>query len=237
MSTTTLNNEQISKILWHPLMYRLLKGVLVPVGIGVHNELYASHESPRIDTVLICDDKQWTASQRDVLPDGIRSRDCQHHILEFKITQSITKKALKQALVYDYTYPDNHNLEEHEYQTYVIGSKTPLQANRDAWGFTEGDHPGVYTSTMPAYEDIVLIALNKLRPSPHNSYFQLFSSDKKVRERAFEYVLKKHAHELPDDLAISQLLTVIFAIAQSVLQSLANQTSFHFHAHLKITLK
>ncbi|MEM7531677.1 MAG: hypothetical protein AAF639_05860 [Chloroflexota bacterium] len=68
---------------------------------------------------------------------------------------------------------------------------------------------------MPAYEDIVLIALNKLRPEPHNSYFQLFVSDKKVRERAFEYVLTKHAHELPEDSHVSQLLTVIFAIAKA----------------------
>ena len=82
MSTTTLNHERISKILWHPLMYRLLKGVLVPVGIGVHDESFTSHESPRIDTVLRHDATEWTAQQRDVLPDGIRDRDCQHHILE-----------------------------------------------------------------------------------------------------------------------------------------------------------
>ena len=93
MSEPISNHEQTSKTLWHMLMYRILKGVIVPVNISVHDKAFASDEPPRIDAILGHDAKQWTAEQQAILPDGIRDRHCQHHLLEFKITESVSKQA------------------------------------------------------------------------------------------------------------------------------------------------
>ncbi|MEM7532579.1 MAG: hypothetical protein AAF639_10415 [Chloroflexota bacterium] len=214
MSEST-SNEKSSKTLWDMLMYRILKGIMVPVNISVRDETFASNEPPRIDTILGHDAKQWTVEQKSVLPDGIRDRHCQHHLLEFKITESMSKQALKQAIVYDFTYPQNHKLKEHQFQTYIISSRTPQKANLKKWGYKVSNTPGVYVSTVEPNDDIVLIVLNKLRKLPHNSYFQLFASEKKVRDWAFEQVLRTHASGLSTDEGVSYILTEVFALAKA----------------------
>ncbi|MEM7530627.1 MAG: hypothetical protein AAF639_00500 [Chloroflexota bacterium] len=117
--------------------------------------------------------------------------------------------------MYEFMYPRTHKLKAHQFQTYIVSSKTPQKARLKKWGYKVSDYPGVYTSKIEAYEDIVLIVPNKLRKLPHNSYFQLFASEKKVREWAFEHVLRTHASGLSTDQGVSYILTVVFALAKA----------------------
>ena len=58
-----------------------------------------------------------------------------------------------------------------------------------------------------------MLVLNRLRNLPHNNYFQLFASEKKVRESAFEYVLQTHSSDMPDDPVTKDILNVVFALS------------------------
>ncbi|MFN8494906.1 MAG: hypothetical protein U0350_45300 [Caldilineaceae bacterium] len=107
-----------------------------------------------------------------------------HHLLECKITESVTEQSLQQALTYDYLYRQSQQLTEREVQTYVVSAQTPQTAKLTAWGYTAQDLPGVYVSTAPLLHKVVLLVLNELRAAPHNEYLQLFASRQWVRRRA-----------------------------------------------------
>ncbi len=195
------------KLLWHRLLAKLLEQLLSSEGVTVLSELPATSNPPEIDVLLLRrNGLQWTERQRALLPDGIRDHHCAHHLLECKITESVTEQSLQQALTYDYLYRQSQELSSPEVQTYVVSAKTPQANKLMAWGYTAAEYPGVYVSTSPLISRVMLLVLNELRDVPHNEYLRLFASRKQVRREAFHYLNGK---------PITQIWTVIYALQKA----------------------
>jgi len=177
--------------------------------------LDASEQPPKIDLALRHSGERWSEEQRAVLPDGVRDRHCQHHLFEFKITESVNQQAFKQAAMYDYLYPQLRKVEDHEFQTYIVSSRTTLKKNLKAWGYKQVGYPGVYESTHPLSDYIVILLLNELRDLPHNNYFRLFASEKKIRESALESLLQTHTPYLTDDRTEEEIVNAILAVGKA----------------------
>lgn len=171
--------------MWHRLLAKLLEYLLSPVKVIVLSELPATSNPPQMDILLLRrEGAQWTPEQRALLPDGVRDRQVAHHLLECKITESVTEQSLHQALTYDYLYSQSQQLSADEMQTYVVSAQTPQPAKLAAWGYRLSEHPGVYVSAAPLLHKVVLLVLNELRDAAHNEYFRLFASRQRVRQAA-----------------------------------------------------
>jgi len=183
-----------SKIMipWHPLFNRWLKSNLTPADVDYNDEVYATSEPVEIDAVLRHEGPKWSQQQQALLPDGIRNRQKKYHLLEFKITESVNIDGIEQAFSYDYLYRKSQNLSKSQLQTYMVSAKTPRAATLEKWGYKATGHPGVYVSPEPLFYRVNILVLNELRDVPHNQYFRLFASRKKVRESALEYLIEEH---------------------------------------------
>jgi hypothetical protein len=199
--------EWLMKWLWHRLLARLLELLLTNEGVAVLSELPATSNPPRIDVLLLRRaGKRWTARQRARLPDGVRDRSAAHHLLECKITESVTEQSLQQVLTYDYLYRQSQQVALHAVQSYVVSAKTPQAAKLAAWGYTVQEQPGVYVSTLPLLRRVVLLVLNELRDEPHNEYLRLFASRQRVRQSALRRL---------DPAATSAIWAVVFALQKA----------------------
>lgn len=199
-SESSAEQKQPKKIIpWHPLFNRWLKGTLTPVDVDYNDEVYATSEPVEIDAVLSHVGPTWSQQQKALLPDGIRNRRMRHHLLEFKITESVNMDAIEQAFCYDYLYRKSQNLSRSQLQTYMISAKTPHAATLEKWGYAETRYPGVYVSAQAVFNRITILILNKLRDVPHNQYFRLFASQKKVRRSAMQYLIKEHERAMLAD--------------------------------------
>jgi hypothetical protein len=175
--------------LWHRLFAKLLELLLAPVHVTVLSELPVTSDPPQVDVLLLRrEGDRWTDEQRALLPDGVRDRNAAHHLLECKITESVTEESLQQALTYEYLYRQSQQLAVADLQTYIVSAQTTQKEKLVAWGYTVSEFPGVYVSTYPLLHKVVLLLLNELRDTPHNEYFRLFASRQRVRERAFNQV-------------------------------------------------
>ena len=76
-------------------------------------------------------------------------------------------------------------MEEHQLRSFVISSKTCHAKTREKFGYRIETHPGVYRSENPLLESIELIALNELRPAPHNLPLKCFASKREEQQKAF----------------------------------------------------
>jgi hypothetical protein len=90
------------------------------------------------------------------LPDGIRDRHAHHHLLECKFSEAVNEAALQQALSYDYFYRQTQRIKAAELQTYVVGAQTPRVALLNRFGYHGTDLPGVYVSSQPMLEKVVM---------------------------------------------------------------------------------
>jgi hypothetical protein len=193
--------------LWHRLLAKLLELLLTEEGVAVLSELPVTSNPPQIDVLLLRRlGKRWTARQQARLPDGVRDRHVAHHLLECKITESVTEQSLQQALTYDYLYRQSQQLAASAVQTYIVCAKTPQAAKLAAWGYSVGEQPGVYVSTTPLIQRVVLLVLNELRDVPHNEYLRLFASRQRVRKDALRRL---------DPKASAAIWTVVFALQKA----------------------
>jgi len=188
---------------------------MVPRQTEVEHELDASKQPPKIDLALRHKGKRWSEEQRAVLPDGVRDRNVQHHLFEFKITESVNIHTFKQVDMYEHLYPQLKKIKHDEFQSYIVSSKTTDETNLKAWGYKEADYPGVYVSTNPRCEYIVLLLLNELRDVSHNNYFRLFASLKEVRQSALESLLQTHGNHMPNDLVEEEIMRALLAVYQA----------------------
>jgi len=73
------------KTSWHRLLARLLELVLSPLNIEVSPNVSVMTEPPEADILLLRrQSRQWTAAQRDFLPDGIRDSNASRILIKFK---------------------------------------------------------------------------------------------------------------------------------------------------------
>ncbi|KHD07451.1 hypothetical protein PN36_05110 [Candidatus Thiomargarita nelsonii] len=80
-------------------------------------------------------------------------------MIEFKATESINKNTFIQASWYEYARSQKIN--DDEIQTFVMCAKQPQKVNREQYGYTIRVQPGIYQSTIIAYNHITLISLNQ----------------------------------------------------------------------------
>lgn len=198
------------KTLWHRLLAKLLEILLAEAGVTVLSELPATSNPPQIDILLLRrEGDHWTEEQQARLPDGVRDRTAGHHLLECKLTESVTEQSFQQALTYDYLYRQSQQLAAAEVQTYIVSARTPLTGRLTEWGYTV-EQPGVYVSTLPLLHNVVLLVLNELRNTPHNDYFRLFASRQQVRQSAFATFWRTPLAKWP-----AALWAVLFALQKA----------------------
>ena len=184
--------------LYHQILAKLLEIVLTPVDVTVESEIRVMSDPPRADILLLRrSGKQWSDEQRKLLPDGVRDRNAGHHLLECKFSESFNELALQQALGYDYFYRQTQRLKAGELQTYVVSAQTPRKALLNRLGY-RGEQPGVYITSVPILEKVVLLVLNELSDEPHNEFLRLFASRQTVRKQTIDDVLQQPSPSWPD---------------------------------------
>ncbi len=174
------------KTRWHILLGKLLQELLEPLGITVYTEFSVMAAAPRADILLIRKKRRkWTEEQLRFLPDGIRDSSAEHILLEFKYTESVSRKTFRQILGYETFYTQSHNLTESDVQSFVITAKTPEGAVLGDIGYFPSGKKGVHRHDFWMLEEIPLICLNELTDEPHNAFVKCFASRKKEKTAAF----------------------------------------------------
>jgi hypothetical protein len=178
------------KTLFHRIFGQMLEGLLIPLNLEVFTELPVMSFPPEADVVLIRRNKNtWTVRQREFLPDGIRDSHARYVIIEFKYTESVNKKALQQALSYDYLFHVHKGIKKKDMQTFLVSSKTPNEDFMSQMGFRQvPGREGVYQSDNEACNAIKILVLNELPNTYHNVYFKCFASQKDERFKAFKMI-------------------------------------------------
>jgi len=179
--------NKTNKTHWHRLLGVLLEKLLTPIGITVQCDVKVMVNPPEADILLLrCDHPQWTKQQQTHLPDGIRDSKAQHHLLEFKYTESVNADALMQTLGYDFFYKRSHKLTATQVQSYLLSAKTPQAHTLQQFGYELGAHKGVYHSQHALLNRVTLIVLNELTAQPHNAAVKFFCSRRKEKQKAFQ---------------------------------------------------
>jgi len=177
---------------WHIILGDMLEKLLSPVNITVETDFPVMSKPPRGDILLIRrDTPQWTRQQLELLPDGIRDTKADYILVEFKCTESVNKKAITQAVAYDFFYRNvQESLDDSRIQTFILSSITPQKKIRERAGYTQQIMPGVFKSINFMVEPVQLISINDLSDSAHNQYIKCFASKKKEKEKAFEELIE-----------------------------------------------
>jgi len=181
------------KTLFHRIFGQMIEGLLCPLNLEVYTELPVMSFPPEADVVIIRRHKKsWTDKQKEYLPDGIRDTHARYVIIEFKYTESLNKKALQQALSYDYLFHVHKNIKKVDMQTFLVSSKTPNEDFMSQMGFRQvSGRKGVYQSDNEACNSINILVLNELPNTYNNVFFKCFASHKIERFKAFELLQKK----------------------------------------------
>lgn len=184
-----MSDHPKSKTQWHHIFAALLQELLTPVGITVETNLPMSSTPPEIDIVLIRQqhDQPWTEEQRAYLPDGIRDSLANHVVLELKLTETVNKEAIEQALMYDIGY--HRDKAKHEtviIQSFLVSAKTPNKKTLTQYGYQATEQAGIYHSDNIFIESMPLLLLNELSDEAHNVFFKLFASHRKARVSAVQ---------------------------------------------------
>ncbi len=190
-----------TKTKWHELLGTLLKNLLSPVNIHVSTEVDVMAESPKIDILLLRrEEPEWTAEQRELLPDGIRDSKASDILLEFKYTESINEDALMQAVGYDFFYRQHQTLSRERVQSFLLSAKKPQNSTLKKRGYQSTEHPGVYRSKFDLNRHIVLLSLNELSNEPHNAFVKCFASHRQEKQHAFEVLETQNYNSLTTNL-------------------------------------
>jgi hypothetical protein len=180
-------SDKKSKTQWHVMFGTMLEYLLTPVGIQVQIEVPIASEPPKADVILLRrQTPTWTEEQRELLPDGIRDATARYILLEFKYTESVSLKTVKQIIGYDFFYRQAQNLKAHDLQSFIISAKTTQQKTLDTFSYHETQHKGVYHSTNPIIQDIPLLSLNDLDDTIHNAWIRSFASKQAEKRKALQ---------------------------------------------------
>ncbi|MEN8220456.1 MAG: hypothetical protein ABFS56_29725 [Pseudomonadota bacterium] len=175
-----------SKIEWHKLLGKLLKDLLSPVDIQVFPDAPVMSKSPEIDVVLIKRNPgKWTPAQLALLPDGIRDTQVTDILLEFKYTESLSEKAVQQALTYDFLYKA-HKTDEKQVQSFLLSATKPQNSTLKKLGYKSTKVPGIYRSKFQLVRQIILISLNELSNEPYNAFVKCFATHRQEKQKAFD---------------------------------------------------
>jgi hypothetical protein len=180
------NQETTEKTLLHRIYSRIYEQLLPPVSLTVSSNIEVMTYPPAADMLLRRESEYWTDEQLERLPDGIRDSTARHILIEFKATESISKKTFIQAAAYQHFYQNAQKLTDDEVQTFVISAIQPQKANREQYGYHIRVQPGVYKSDQIMLNHITLISLNELPDELHNAWTTCLASKKRKRLKAFQ---------------------------------------------------
>ena len=180
------------RIHWHHLLARMFNDLLNPLGVEVTFDFNLMAKTPQGDILLIRrETPEWTEEQLERLPDGIRDTNAEQILLEFKYTESVNAKAFEQAISYVYFYrSSNKKLKEEQIKTFILSSKTPSNATKTEFGYSQLIKNGVYKSNNPLLKNITLICINDLDDEPHNYFIKCFASKQNERNKALDNLKK-----------------------------------------------
>lgn len=178
------------RTLWHRLLGKELELALTPVGITVLTEVQVSSNPPKADILLLRRyGNAWTTEQLPFLPDGVRSSQASHILIEFKYRETLQEETLQQAVGYDYFYLQGQQLARSQVETFVCSAKTPQPSTLQAFGYEQAETAGVYRSKFMLVRHVTLLILNELAPVAYNAFIQCFASQRRVRRAAFQQLL------------------------------------------------
>jgi uncharacterized protein (DUF1330 family) len=180
------HQETTEKTLLHRIYSRIYEQLLPPVSVTVSSNIEVMTYPPAADMLLRRENASWTVEQLERLPDGIRDSTARHILIEFKATESISKKTFIQAAAYQHFYQNAQKLTDDKVQTFVISAIQPQKANREQYGYQIRVQPGVYQSDNIAFNHITLISLNELPDELHNAWTTCLASKKRKRLKAFQ---------------------------------------------------
>ena len=193
--------SQSPRVLWHRLLGKLLEEVLTPVGIEVYTEFPVTNTPPAADVLLLRrEENRWTAEQRARLPDGVRHTTASHILLEFKYTESVNRKALRQAIVYDTLYKQSQPVSDQDVATFIISVRKPHKTFLQRFAYQPARWPGVYHSQNPMLDDVGLLSLNELTDEAHNVFVKCFASRKREKQAAFQTMQTTWLSQIPNSL-------------------------------------
>ena len=178
-------------IYWHHLFGELLKLLLIPVGVDVSVDVKVMDNPPEADVILLRrEGDTWTNEQLQYLPDGIRDVSAQHVLIEFKYSELLNKKVLRQTGTYEQCYRASKKLKLDELAIFVVMSTTPRKTTLEKYGYYQTEKVGIYQTDNPLADDLTLILLNKLPPEEYNAFVKLFASRKKEQKVALSMLNK-----------------------------------------------
>ena len=142
-------------------------------------------KSPKVDIMLLQrEGAAWTDAQRARIPDGICDSTAAHVLVDLKYTESVTARGMIKLLAYDFLYRRERNLSEEQTLPVLLSARTPRRSRLDAWRFEETQQ-GVFRTSLPDVERLLLLALNRLPATSNNAMVKLFASRDREREAAF----------------------------------------------------
>jgi len=142
---------------------------------------------------------EWTDEQLILLPDGIRDNKALHILIYFNSTP-FNKNVFQVALSYDYLYKQAKRLSDQEVQTILFSAKKPRTKTLKRLDYVKTQDTGVYRSTMPIFDNILLLALNELSDEPYNAWAKCFASSLKVKKQALNQIKALALKALTSDL-------------------------------------
>ncbi len=156
-------------------------------------------KSPKVDILLQRrEGAAWTDAQRARLPDGIRDSTAAHVLIEFKYAESVTEDGILQLLAYDLFYRQERNLSEEQTLPVLLSARTPRRSRLDEWRFEETQQ-GVFRTSLPIAERLLLLTLNRLPATSNNAMVKLYASRERERDAAFD-ALDRHVFEESPEL-------------------------------------
>ena len=156
---TCVDRREPQKTRWHQLLAQVVAEPLTSAKISVQTEVDVVHASPKADIILLRRaGNTWTEEQKAWLSDGMRDNNAGEWLIEFKFTESLTEKILKQLLVYDHLYREKQQLKRDD---------------------------EVYESSQPIFDSLFIILLNELSDTPHNALWKCFASRRQEWQKAF----------------------------------------------------
>ncbi len=87
---------------------------------------------------------------------------------------------------YDNFYKRSQKMKDHEVQTFLVSSKTPIKATLGQIEYFPTDQKGICRSNNYLITSIPLLCLNDLPNHTHNAFIKLFASRRKVKLSAFD---------------------------------------------------
>ena len=199
--TTEISHSERKKTGVHRILGGIFEELLTPLDITVNTDLPVMTLPPEADILLLRRKAgPWTKEQLKRIPDGIRRVKTQYVLIEFKYTESLDSRAVKQADQYEALYVRSQKLKPNQISTFLISSKTPRMKTLNRLEYAPTEINGVYQGASVYNRNVTLIVSNELDDTPYNAVLKLFSSKKRQATQAYKRFVETGFQNLSERL-------------------------------------